>query len=80
MIYQKLQRTDYPARAAFCRKRVPHAASLGSHPQRENELPAGTTTGIHSPETAIKMMLAGANAVQVSSILYKKGILVKNGW
>jgi dihydroorotate dehydrogenase (fumarate) len=33
-----------------------------------------TTTGIHSSETAIKMILAGANAVQVCSILYKKGI------
>jgi len=40
----------------------------------KTKCPLATTTGIHSPETAIKMMLAGANAVQVSSILYKKGI------
>ncbi len=32
------------------------------------------STGIHDGETAIKMILAGANTVQVCSILYKKGI------
>ncbi len=32
------------------------------------------TTGIHSSSTAIKMILAGADTVQVCSILYKKGI------
>ena len=31
------------------------------------------TTGIHSGETAIKFILAGASAVQVASSLYKKG-------
>ena len=32
------------------------------------------STGIHSADTAIKMILAGANTVQVCSVLYKKGI------
>ena len=32
------------------------------------------TTGIHSSETAIKMIMAGADTVQVCSVLYKKGI------
>ena len=32
------------------------------------------STGIHDAETAIKMILAGANTVQVCSILYKKGV------
>ena len=31
------------------------------------------TTGIHTPETAIKMILAGASAVQVCSVIYQKG-------
>jgi len=33
-----------------------------------------TSTGVHSAEALIKMMLAGASAVQVTSILYKQGI------
>jgi dihydroorotate dehydrogenase (fumarate) len=32
------------------------------------------STGIHSSESVIKQILAGATAVQVCSILYKKGI------
>jgi dihydroorotate dehydrogenase (fumarate) len=32
------------------------------------------TTGIHNGEAVIKQLLAGANAVQVASILYKNGI------
>ncbi|MDR0364267.1 MAG: dihydroorotate dehydrogenase-like protein [Bacteroidales bacterium] len=31
------------------------------------------STGIHTPETAIKLLLAGAKAVELASILYKKG-------
>jgi len=33
-----------------------------------------TTTGIHSADTAVKMILAGANTVQVCSVLYRKGL------
>ena len=32
------------------------------------------TTGIHSAETAIKFLLAGASAVQVASVLYNQGV------
>ncbi|HBL75800.1 MAG: hypothetical protein A2W90_04680 [Bacteroidetes bacterium GWF2_42_66] len=32
------------------------------------------TTGIHSAETAIKFLLAGASAVQVASVLYTEGV------
>ncbi len=32
------------------------------------------TTGIHSAETAIKFLLAGASAVQVASVLYHEGV------
>ena len=35
------------------------------------------TTGIHTPETAIKMILAGASAVQVCSVIYQKGAVMK---
>jgi len=35
--------------------------------------PLAATTGIHSAETAIKFLLAGANAVQVASVLYQQG-------
>lgn len=31
------------------------------------------TTGIHSAETAIKFILAGASAVQIASVMYKEG-------
>jgi dihydroorotate dehydrogenase (fumarate) len=31
------------------------------------------TTGVHSHETAIRFLLAGASAVQVASLLYKNG-------
>jgi dihydroorotate dehydrogenase (fumarate) len=31
------------------------------------------TTGIHSPEAVIKLLLAGATTVQLASVLYKKG-------
>jgi dihydroorotate dehydrogenase (fumarate) len=31
------------------------------------------TSGIHSAETALKFLLAGASAVQVASVLYRKG-------
>lgn len=34
------------------------------------------TTGVHTPETAIKQILAGADTVQICSIAYKKGIKV----
>ena len=36
--------------------------------------PLAATTGIHTSKTMIKFLLAGANAVQVSSALYKEGI------
>lgn len=32
------------------------------------------TTGVHDAEGLIKLLLAGANSVQVASVLYKKGI------
>ena len=35
--------------------------------------PLAATTGIHSSETALKMILAGASAVQIASVLYNKG-------
>ncbi|HZL11958.1 MAG TPA: dihydroorotate dehydrogenase-like protein [Prolixibacteraceae bacterium] len=31
------------------------------------------TTGIHSSETALKFVLAGASAIQIASVLYKEG-------
>jgi dihydroorotate dehydrogenase (fumarate) len=31
------------------------------------------TTGIHTAETALKFILAGASAIQVASVLYKEG-------
>lgn len=31
------------------------------------------TTGIHTPESAVKEILAGASAVQICSVVYKKG-------
>jgi dihydroorotate dehydrogenase (fumarate) len=36
--------------------------------------PLSATTGIHTSQTLIKFLLAGAGAVQVSSVLYKEGI------
>ncbi|WP_372773388.1 dihydroorotate dehydrogenase-like protein [Mangrovibacterium sp.] len=35
--------------------------------------PLAGTSGIMSPDTAIKFLLAGANAVQVASVLYQEG-------
>ena len=32
------------------------------------------STGIHDSDTAIKMILAGANTVQICTVLYKKGV------
>jgi len=32
------------------------------------------STGIHNGEAAIKQLLVGAKAVQIASVLYKKGI------
>lgn len=37
-------------------------------------LDISATTGVHSAETAIKMILAGASSVQVCSVIYRKGI------
>lgn len=37
------------------------------------ECELAATTGIHDGETAIKFLLAGASAVQIASVLYKKG-------
>ncbi|MGE4586664.1 MAG: dihydroorotate dehydrogenase-like protein [Mangrovibacterium sp.] len=37
------------------------------------DCPLAATTGIHSAETALKFLLAGAGAVQVASVLYRKG-------
>ena len=39
----------------------------------QTNCPLATTTGIHNGETAVKMLLAGASAVQVATILYQKG-------
>ncbi|NQU86114.1 MAG: dihydroorotate dehydrogenase-like protein [Mariniphaga sp.] len=38
------------------------------------DCPIAATTGVHTSKTMIKFLLAGASAVQVSSILYKEGI------
>ncbi len=38
------------------------------------DCPLAATTGIHSAETAVKFLLSGAAAVQVSSVLYKEGV------
>jgi dihydroorotate dehydrogenase (fumarate) len=35
--------------------------------------PLAATTGVHSAETAVKFLLAGASAVQVASVLYQQG-------
>lgn len=35
--------------------------------------PLAATTGIHSAETAVKFLLAGASAVQIASVLYQEG-------
>jgi len=37
------------------------------------DCPIAATTGVHSAETAIKMILAGAGAVQIASAIYKEG-------
>ncbi|MGC9343279.1 MAG: dihydroorotate dehydrogenase-like protein [Bacteroidales bacterium] len=39
-----------------------------------SKLHIATSTGIHSGEAAIKVLLAGAQAVQVCSVLYKNGM------
>ena len=36
--------------------------------------PLAATTGIHTAETAIKLLLAGASAVQIASVLYSGGV------
>lgn len=33
----------------------------------------GATTGIHTADTALKLLLAGASAIQIASVLYKEG-------
>lgn len=38
------------------------------------------TTGIHSAETAIKMILAGASSVQICSVIYRNGISAITGF
>ncbi len=38
------------------------------------DCPIAATTGIHNAETALKLLLAGASAVQVASVLYTDGI------
>lgn len=38
------------------------------------EKPMSATTGIHTPETMIKMLMAGASSTQVVSVLYLNGI------
>lgn len=38
------------------------------------DCPLAATTGIHNAETALKLLLAGASAVQVASVLYQEGI------
>lgn len=37
------------------------------------DCPLAATTGVHTAETAIKMLLAGAGVVQVASVLYQEG-------
>jgi len=40
----------------------------------EIDIDFAATTGVHSPEAAVKQLLVGAKAVQVCSVLYKNGI------
>lgn len=39
----------------------------------ETECDIAASSGIHYPETVIKMLLAGASVVEISSVLYKNG-------
>ncbi len=39
-----------------------------------NTISYGSSTGVHKPEDVIKMLLVGASAVHVCSVLYEKGI------
>ncbi len=41
---------------------------------KKTDCDLAATTGIHSAETIIKQILAGASAVQIASVLYLKGI------
>ncbi len=41
---------------------------------KDKKLEICTSTGVHSGEAAIKVLLAGAGAVQVCSVLYEKGL------
>ncbi len=41
---------------------------------KDKKLELCTSTGVHSGEAAIKVLLAGAGAVQVCSVLYEKGL------
>ena len=47
--------------------------SVGIISSQVQEIDIAASTGIHSGEAAIKLILAGAKAVQVCSVLYKKG-------
>jgi dihydroorotate dehydrogenase (fumarate) len=38
------------------------------------ELDISATSGIHTPESAIKLILAGASTIQLASVLYKNGL------
>ena len=38
------------------------------------EIDIAASTGVHNADSAIKMILAGADAVQLCSVLYKKGV------
>ena len=41
---------------------------------KDRQLQLSASTGVHSGEAAIKLLLAGAGAVQVCSVLYEEGI------
>ncbi|MBI9073042.1 MAG: dihydroorotate dehydrogenase-like protein [Melioribacteraceae bacterium] len=40
----------------------------------ETKIDLSTTTGIHTWESAVKLLLAGATTVQLASVLYEKGV------
>lgn len=47
---------------------------IGLLDQRTAMKQLSATTGVHSPEVAIKLLLAGATTVQLASVLYQEGI------
>lgn len=47
---------------------------IGMASAQNNKIDISATTGVHTGEDAVKYLLAGADSVQVCSVLYNKGI------